>query len=420
MQEGGVSLMKSKRREKMRKKVLAFSLVCAAIYYTMAIPFARAERGVTDTEIRLGTWGPLTGPAALWGAVPRGTQCYLDMINAEGGIHGRKITFFVRDDGYMPPKTKASVKELVEDKQVFGFASGVGTATGMAVKKYLNNKKIPWVGPASGSSHWAHPPTRYLFSVFPLYCDEGAILVNYAVQNLGKKRVAFIYQNDDFGKEGMGGIEWALERHGLKLVEKVPVEILDSDLSSHCVKIKSAKPDCVIMFLAPKHGAIILQTAAKMGLMTQWMSSSVLTDTDIMYQISKGLFKGVIFTTFAEIPTTYLEHPLMQKYKKAQERFAPRERWSPFFYAGFYFAEPMVEGLKRCGRDLTVENFVKAMESLKAFQGIGPKITFGPQQRQGIRACFVARCAQGGAIERLSDWMRSEVDVMEMVKALSQ
>jgi hypothetical protein len=67
-----------------------------------------------------------------------------------------------------------------------------------------------------------------------------------------------------------------------------------------------------------------------------------------------------------------------------------------------------------------VENFVRSMESLKEFQGIGPKITFGPQERRGIRACFVARCGQGGAIERLSDWMRSEVDVMDMVRALSQ
>jgi ABC-type branched-subunit amino acid transport system substrate-binding protein len=320
----------------------------------------------------------------------------------------------------MPPKTKAIVKELVEDKGVFGFASGVGTATGMAVKKYLHNKKIPWVGPASGSSHWAHPPSRYLFSVFPLYCDEGAILVDYAVRHLGKKRVAFIYQNDDFGKEGIYGIEWALKKHGLRLVEKVPVELLDSDLSSHCVKLKSAKPDCVIMFLAPKHGAIILQTAAKMGLKTQWMSSSVLTDTDIMYKISKGLFRGVIFTTFAELPATYSEHPLMQKYKKAQEAFAPKERWGPFFYAGFYFVEPMVEALKRCGRDVTVEKFVDAMEGLKDFQGIGPRISFGPKQRQGIRACFLARCLERGNIERLSDWMKSDMDVMDMVKILWQ
>jgi len=338
------------------------------------------------------------------------------MINAEGGVHGRKLTFFLRDDGYMPPRTKAIVKELVEDKEVFGIASGVGTATGMAVKRYLHNKKIPWVGPASGSSHWAHPPTRYLFSVFSLYCDEGAILADYAVTVLGKKRIGFIYQNDDFGKEGRYGINWALKKHGMELVAEAPVELQDSDLSSHCMKLKSAKADCVIMYLLPKHGAIILQTAAKMGFEPQWMSSSVLSDTEIMHRISKGLFRDVLLTSFAELPDS--PHPLMKKYKRAQETFAPNERWGIFFYAGFGFVETMVEGFRRCGRDLTAEKFVAAMESIQGFQGIGGEISFGPGKRQGIRSCFLARSTEGGKIERISDWKTCDLDLEEMTQVL--
>jgi ABC-type branched-subunit amino acid transport system substrate-binding protein len=400
----------------MKKTSSVVGLICTAFLCLAVAGGAHAETGVTDTEIRLGTWGPLTGPAALWGAVPRGTRCYFDMINAEGGIHGRKITFFMRDDGYMPPKTKAIVKELVEDKEIFGIACGVGTATGMAVKKYLHNKKVPWVGPASGSSHWAYPPTRYLFSVFPLYCDEGTIMAEYAVTRLGKKRIAYIYQNDDFGKEGRYGINMALKKHGMKLVAEAPVEILESDLGSHCIKLKAANPDCVIMYLLPKHGAIILQTAAKMGLKTQWMSSSVLSDTDIMFRISKGLFKGVIFTCFAELPDS--NHPLIVKYKKAKETFAPNDRWGIFFYAGFGFVETMVEGLRRCGRNLTVENFVKAMEGIKDFKGLSGDISYGPGKRQGLRACFLARCIEDGKIERTSDWLTSDIDVMKMVNTL--
>ena len=400
----------------MRKKNLVIMLVCIVFLSTAVIAVAKAERGVTDTEIRIGQWGPQTGPAALWGAVARGTGCYFNMINAEGGIHGRKITYFLRDDGYMPPKTKAIVKELVEDKQVFAFASGVGTATGMAVKKYLHNKKVPWVGPAAGSTHWAYPPTKYLFSDYPLYCDEVAILIDYAVKKLGKKRIAFLYQNDDFGKEGYYGIELALEKHGMKLVAAAPVELMDTDLSSHCMKLKAAKPDCVLMWLLPKHGAIILQTAAKMGFKPQWMTSSVLSDTPIMYKISKGLFKDVIFTTFAELPESH--HPLMVKYKRAHDRFAPKDRWGIFFYAGFGFVEPMVEGLKRCGRDLTVDNFVKAMETIKDFKGIGHKINFGPNKRQGTRSEFLAKCIKGGKTVRLSGWITPDIDVNEVVRRL--
>ncbi len=382
------------------------------------ISSAWAVRGVTDTEIRIGQWGPQTGPAALWGAVARGTGCYFEMINDEGGIHGRKITYFLRDDGYMPPRTKAIAKELVEDKEVFAFASGVGTAPGMAVKDYLHKNKVPWVGPAAGSTHWAYPPTEYLFADYPLYCDEAAILVDHAVEKLGKKRIAFFYQNDDYGKVGLYGAELALEKHGLEFVTTVSVEPMDTDLGSHVMKLKAAEPDCVLNWVLPKHGAIILGAAAKVGLKTQWMTTSTLSDLPVMYKISKGLFKDVIYTSFAQTPDS--QHPLMQKYRAAHDKFAPEDRWGVFFYAGFYFVEPMVEALKRAGRDLTVEGFVEAMESLKDFQGIGPKITFGPDQRQGTRSVFISKCTEGAKAERLSDWMSSDIDVQEVMKRLGR
>ncbi len=396
-----------------------FVMLAYAVVMSIAVvPVAWAERGITDTEIRIGQWGPQTGPAALWGSVARGTGCYFDMINAEGGIHGRKITYFLRDDGYMPPRTKAIVKELVEDKEVFAFAAGVGTATGMAVKKYLHAKKVPWVGPAAGSTHWCYPPAKYLWGTYPPYCDEAAILVNYAVKELGKKRIAFFYQNDDYGKVGLYGAELALEKLGMKLVAKVPAEPLDTDLSSHCMKLKAAKADCVLSWVLPKHGAIILITSAKMGFKPQWMTTSTLSDTDIMYKISKGLYKDVIFGMFAELADS--RHPLMKKYRNAHRTFAPKDRWGVFFYAGFGFVEPMVEGFKRCGRDLTVENFVKAMDSIKDFQGIGGTQSFAPDKRQGGRAFFLAKCVEGGKAVRISDWMSSGIDIQKVIERLGR
>jgi ABC-type branched-subunit amino acid transport system substrate-binding protein len=402
----------------MKKRNLMMVTGCVVLMTFALIPMALAQRGVTDTEIRIGQWGPQTGPAALWGAVARGTGCYFDMINAEGGIHGRKITYFLRDDGYMAPRTKAIAKELVDDKQIFAFACGVGTANGMAVKKYLHNKRVPWVGPATGSTHFAFPPTKYLFALYPLYIDEASILINYAVKVMGKKRIAFFYQNDDYGREGLLGAQLALEKFDMKLVAAVSAEPLDTDLSSHAMKLKKASPDCVLMWVLPKHGAIILGTSAKIGLKTQWMTTSTLSDVPIMYKISKGLFKDVVFDTFGELPDS--QHPLMKKYKEAHAKFTPKDRWGIFFYAGFIFAEPMVEAMKRAGRNLTADSFVNAMESLKDFQGIGPKISFGPKQRQGARSVFMAKVLEGGKIKRLSDWMTADVDLQGALKRLGR
>jgi len=148
------------------------------------------------------------------------------------------------------------------------------------------------------------------------------------------------------------------------------------------------------------------------------MTTSTLSDIPIMYKISKGLYKDVIFVTFGELPDS--QSPLMKKYKKAKEKFAPKDRWGIFFYAGILFTEPMVEGLKRCGRDLTTDNFVKAMESIKDLQGIGPKISYGPAQRQGTRSMFLAKVLEGGKIKRLSGWVTSDVDLNEVIKGLGR
>jgi branched-chain amino acid transport system substrate-binding protein len=404
----------------MKKGYMIPAIVSAIALSLALIPAAWAERGVTDTEIRIGQWGPQTGPAALWGAVARGSGLYFKMINEEGGIHGRKITYFLRDDAYQPPKTKAIAKELVEDKEIFAFACGVGTATGFAVRDYLEKNRVPWVGPAAGSVHWCYPPEEapYLFGTYPLYCDEAFLLVNYAIETLGKKRIAFFYQNDDYGKVGLIGAQIALERRGMEFAATVSAEPLDTDLSSHCMKLKAANPDVVIMWVMPKHGAIMLGTAAKLGFKPVWMTTSTLSDYPLMYDLTKGLYRGVIFATFGELLDS--KHPLMLEYHEAQKRLEPKERWGIFYYAGILFIEPMVEALKRCGRDLTVDNFVKAMESIKDFQGIGPKMSFGPKKRQGSRSFFIAKCTEGGGAEKLSDWMTSDIDPYEVKKRLEQ
>ncbi|MFQ5650031.1 MAG: ABC transporter substrate-binding protein [bacterium] len=374
-------------------------------------------RGVTDTEIVIGQWGPQTGPAALWGAIPRGTEVYFKMINDEGGIHGRKIRYIMRDDGYDPARTRAAVIEMVGSEGVFAFVGGVGTAPGMAVRQYLIDNKIPWIAPASGSSHWAFPASKYVFSVFPLYSDEAAILTDYAVNQLGKKKVGIFYQNDDYGKGGLIGAQMKLESMNMSLVEAVPVEVMDSDVSSHALKLQNAGAEVVLFYVTPKHAPMMLTEAAKIGYSPTWMSSNTLSDMELMYDITKGRWKDVIFANFGDPPGA--DTPLLHKYYEAFGKYAKEgERWGTFFTAGILFAEPLVEGLRRCGRDLTTENFIKAMESIQDFKGIGPNITFGPGIRQGARSVFLARCKTGTELEILTDWVESDIDIEEAIRRL--
>ncbi|VBB46600.1 conserved exported hypothetical protein [uncultured Desulfatiglans sp.] len=398
----------------MLKKVLGMGCLTACLVLLLGFS-AAAEEGVTDTEIHIGQWGPQTGPAAPWGAVARGTGVLFDMINAEGGIHGRKIVYHMFDDGYNPAKTKAGVKELQESVGIFAWACGVGTACGLSVKDYLMERKIPWVGPAAGSLHWISPPERELFAVYPLYYIEAKALCNYAVDILGKKRVAIAYQNDDYGKNGLEGAKKELAKFGLDLVAAVPVEKGDTDMKPHVMALRKAEADTVLLWVTPVHAVKILGTGTAMQFKPQWMSTSTCSDFPLMYTISKGLWKDVIVANFAELPGS--GDPLMLKYREAFSKFAAKdERWGVFFYAGIGFVEPMVEGIKRCGRDLTRERFVKEMEGIQNFKGIFGQISYkpydrnDPMSRQGQKEVFLSQCLENAESKQLTNWFAPSMD----------
>ena len=146
--------------------------------------------GVTADTIKIGSWGPLSGPAAPWAAVLHGMNAYFQHINASGGINGRKVQFIYRDDQYSPAKTPAVVRELVEKEQVFAIVGGIGTANGRAVADYLEQQGVPFFTPASGDRFWSEGGKKNIYTVFPKYVNEGEILGNYAAKELKAKKIA--------------------------------------------------------------------------------------------------------------------------------------------------------------------------------------------------------------------------------------
>jgi ABC-type branched-subunit amino acid transport system substrate-binding protein len=393
----------------MKKQILLGFLAAVGLIWMSTVSVLAAE-GITDTEIHIGQWGPQTGPAAAWGSVARGTDAYFKMINVQGGIHGRKLVHHMFDDAYNPAKTKAGVKELQEGTGIFAWVSGVGTSPGLAVKDYLMQRKIPWVGPSAGSLHWVTPPQKYLFAVYPLYYHEAKALVNYAVKTLGKKQVAIAYQNDDYGKNGLKGAVEELEKNGLKPVAEIPVEIKDTDMKPHVMELRKSNADMVLLWTSVTHAVRIVGVSKAMQFAPQFMSTSTCSDFPLVMHISKGLWEGVICATFGELPDS--DHALLQKYKKeAFEKFAAKdERWGLFFYAGIIFAEPLVEALQRCGRDLTRKRLVKELEGLNNFRGVGPAISYKPfdpndlYSRQGGKETMLVQCQKDGSAKKLMDW----------------
>jgi len=388
----------------MLKKTLALlgTSILVVVLWVTIVP--AQQRGVTDTEISVGQWGPQTGPAAAWGAVARGSGLLFKILNEEGGINGRKFKYFLRDDAYQPAKTKAIVKEFIEQIGVFGVVGGVGAGPGMAVRDDLMENKVVWVGVSTGIYEWIKPFQKYLFAVYPLYDDEAYNLTGYLYEKLGFKKIAAFYQNDDYGKQGIMGVERYLKDKNISVVAKISAEVTDRDLSTHALKLKDSGAEAVVMWCMPTHAALILGETAKIGFKPQWATSNTLSDSPLMMQVTKGLWTGMINSNFAELPDSNL--PLMVKYREGHKKFEPQERWGVFYYAGIMFAEPFVEGIRRAGKNLTTENLVKAMETLKDWKGIGPPITYSATERQGGKSVFYGKVKPDGTVERLTDWVK--------------
>jgi branched-chain amino acid transport system substrate-binding protein len=388
-----------------RNLVLVCLLTLAAFLVTTPVS-AQKVRGVTDTEILIGQTGPQTGPAALWGAVGRGSGLFFKGINDEGGIHGRKIRYILRDDGYQPAKTKAIATEFVEQIGIFATAGCIGVGPGMAVRDYYTENKVVMVSfGVSGVTNWIQPFNKYIFPIFPLYVDEAYALTRYFYEQMKLTKVAVFYQNDDYGKQGLEGVERYEKEKNLKVAVSVSAEVTDRDLSSHALKLKNSGAEAVIMWAMPTHGALLLAECAKIGFKPQWGTSTTLSDAPVFMQITKGLWAGMIHSSGIEAPDS--NHPLMVKYRAWHQKYEPNERWGTFYYSGCLYAEPLAEGLRRAGRNLTPETFIKAMETLNDWrENIGGPITFTPKDHQGTKYTFFVQVQPDGTVKRLTDWVR--------------
>ena len=398
----------------MKNKVPLFTMLLAVLCVSLSPADGIAENpGFDDKEIRVAQFGPQTGPAAPWGAVARGAGLLFQIVNEEGGIHGRKIKYFSRDDQYNPAQTVAIVKDLVERQGIFSFTGGVSSAGGNAVKGYLAEKKVLWVTPGSaavnsqpnGDIETIADPYRYYS--YPLFQDEASILTKYLVEKMGFKKIGFLYQNDSYGRAGLAGCLQRLATYNMKLTEAIPVEPTDKDLASQILRFKNSGAEAVFMWVSPTLGAIAIKTSANVGFKTQWVSCDGLSDYPLMNKITGGLWEGVI--TGAFVPPPDSNDPLVVKYQKAAQRLTPEERWGVFYMGGIQFAEPLVEALKLVGPNLSAEACIEKLNTFRNWKGLGGAITWTKNRHQGTDSVQIHQCGPGGKSILLQDWTSNDL-----------
>ncbi len=359
--------------------------------------------GVTDTEIVIGSFGPQDGPAGAYGVIDRTIDAYFKMVNAKGGINGRKVRFIYENDSYQPAKTVAAVKKLVEEDKVFALVAGLGTANNLAVMDYLVQNNVPHVAPATGSSAMAVPLKKNVFAVQINYMTEGLLLTQYAVETLKAKKVAVFYQNDSFGKEGLDTVSGELKKRGLPEAIGVSYEAADTNFSAQALKLQTSGADAVILYAVPKPGASVIAEMTKLGYQPKLLSSAIINDPALFQLAGPGL-EGLVIPAW--IPAwDDLTNPKIVEYQAFMKEFAPKEQMGGFSLSGYVEAQVTVEGLKRTGKELTRERFIQTMEQMKDYKDSAlPSVSYSPTDHAGVKTAFLQK-AQGGKWVSFTDWI---------------
>src|SRR5713226_4617790 len=204
----------------MRTRFLIASLLaCVLPLKTLA-----QAPGVTTKSILLGQSAAFSGPAAQLGIQMNiGTKAYLDYVNAQGGVYGRKIELKTRDDRYEATLCLDNTKKLIEEDKVFALISYVGTPTTGAAMPVITEAKVPLVGPFTGAELLRTPVNRYIFNVRASYYDETEKIVEQLVST-GNKKIAVFYQDDNYGQAGLKGVDIAMTKRNLKIAALGKVE----------------------------------------------------------------------------------------------------------------------------------------------------------------------------------------------------
>src|ERR1700687_4231336 len=190
-------------------RIAAFSTAAIAFAATTGSALAQKkyDTGATDTEIKIGNIMPYSGPASAYGVIGKTEEAYFKKINAEGGITGRKINFIRYDDGYSPPKTVEQARKLVESDEVLVVFNPLGTPPNSAIQKYMNSKKVPQLFVATGATKWNDPKEfPWTMGWQPNYQSDTQIYAKYILKQKPDAKIAVLFQNDDYGKEYVKGL----------------------------------------------------------------------------------------------------------------------------------------------------------------------------------------------------------------------
>lgn len=353
-------------------------------------------QGVTDTEVLVANTAAVSGAYASVG-LPflAAIEAYFEMVNSEGGIDGRKITFLHEDDEFDPQKGRAYLQQMVEDEKVFAIVGHFGTPVVSATLDDLKSYGIPSVYFATGIGQlFAENATTNeegynIFPIQPLYITEGQVMVARGVGNFDAKKIGVIYTNDDAGMNMLEGAEAKAAELGVELVS-AQVTPGAADVSAAVTSIKGEGVDFVIVAAIQATMPTIVKEMANQNMTVPAITTYVCAAVSITEQIAADIAgKFDVYASSWKI-----------RDEDHADDVAAFTEWMPEEYventdaeSGWVAAHVFCEGLRRLeGEAVTWESYMAALEEAPIEIPFGGSIDFSNGQRMGVQSMLLSKC----------------------------
>jgi len=341
-------------------------LAVVPLLLSMSFPFAtaaHAETGVTDTTVRIGQLGALTGPGYFTGKlVMDGADIVYKEVNKAGGINGRKIEMVRQDDRCDPAAAIGAAKKLIFGDKVFIIHGGGCSNASIGAFPEIKESKVPWVIFASVADSLTSPTTPDIFTTALTASIESASQLEFALSK-GAKRIAILSTRDAWGRARYEALMEDFKKKGITPVADEEIGAEANDATPQALRLQQAKADAVILVTFPKAGAALLRDAAKIGYKPIAIGTTAMGDLPVLAkQVGSP---GALDNMYAISHVRYMpEDKEMADWRRLFTQYYPGETMSIYHLLGVASAQVVVEALNQAGKDLTRDSFVKAMDKI--------------------------------------------------------
>ncbi len=358
---------------------------------------AQTLRGVTDKEVIMGMHTDLSGPAAFYGvAASQAARMRFDLINEQGGIHGRKVKLVVEDTQFQVPRGVAAINKLINRDKVFAIMGGTGSSIINAGWREQSAANVPNLFPITAVRSMFEPLDRLKFAMGTSFYDQIRAGIKYLVENGSSKALCVFYEDTDYGADVIEAARDQAKAMNLTILDTVGVKPGDTDFTAPVTKMRQSGCGLVAMATILRTTIIPMGTAKRMG----WTDVTFLgTSSPYEYLVAAapgGATEGLYAGSGIVLPYPETMTPAVAEFAKLYKERTKQDLNAGVIY-GWVGADLTAQGLDRAGRNLTVDSFVKGLESIQGYRDMfgGPVLNFSATDHRGGTATYLNRVENG-------------------------